>query len=360
MWDLAVREEDYGAADEMLRRLKAPPLSMRLFMTFVRDTAVRAALLEEARVSDTRQSQIAARYIATFLEDPEGAEELARYDLAPRRTPVIRANAQLLLAWLEVMRGRWESSSKAFQQAEAMQEGSVVLVQRAMAATLPFLAVPSADLDSIRTQVTRWDPGAEAADPSASLNARLGPHLRLYLLGLLSARQNDHAAAMRFAADIERAGAPAEAREVVRDLAQTVRADVALKSGRAEDGRRALDAIQGEVPLELVSAPVYANAREFTQEHARYLRIMALSASERQSDAIRWIETSFAGAPSEIAYLAPMHLKRAELHERQGEWSKATEHYRRFVALWRDCDIALRPGVESARARIRLLERKAG
>lgn len=360
MWDLAVRGEDFQAAEEMLRRLKAPPLSMRLFLAFARDTLARAALLEEARASDSRQSQIAARYVATFLEDFDGAEGVARLDLAPRRSPGIRANAQLLVAWLAVARGRWESSRKAFQQAEAMQDGPAVLVQRAMAATLPFLEVPSADLDSIRTQVARWNPGAEPVDPGAGLDVTLRPHLRLYLLGLLSARQGDHAAAVRFAADIERIPAPAEAHPLIRDLAQTVRADVALGSGRAEDARQALQSIKGEVPLELVNAPAYANAREFTLEHARYLRILLPSADERPAEAIRWIETSFQGAPSEIAYLAPMHLKLAELHERAGERSEAVQQYRRFVTLWRDCDPALRPRVERARARIQQLEKQAG
>lgn len=355
-----MRGEDFQAAEEMLRRMKAPPLSMRLFLTFIRDTSTRAAIVDEARVADSRQSQIAGRYVATFLEDFEGAEVLARLDLAPRRSPVIRANAQLFVAWLDVARGRWESSKKAFQQAERMQEGPAVLVQRAIAATLPFLAVPSADLDSIRTQVARWNPGAEAFDPDAGLEVKLRPHLRLYLLGLLSARKGDYVSALRFAADAERTDAPAEARGLIRDLAQTVRADVALESGRAEEARKALQTIKGEVPLELVSAPAYSNAREFTQEHARHLRILLLSVDERPTEAIRWIETSFQGAPSEIAYLAPMHLKRAELHERLGERSKAAEHYRLFVRLWRDCDSALRPSVEKAKARIQLLEKQTG
>jgi len=39
MWDLAVREEDYSGADTMMRRMVAPPLSMRIPLTFVRDDA---------------------------------------------------------------------------------------------------------------------------------------------------------------------------------------------------------------------------------------------------------------------------------------------------------------------------------
>src|SRR5688572_12625225 len=121
MWDLAVREEDYEGADSMMRRMTAPPLSMRILLTFVRgDSASRAAIVEEARALDSRQSQIAARYVATFLEDFATAKSLAELDLAPRRKPPIRANAQLLLAWLEVARGRWTAAKAAFAQAERM------------------------------------------------------------------------------------------------------------------------------------------------------------------------------------------------------------------------------------------------
>jgi tetratricopeptide (TPR) repeat protein len=353
MWDLAVREEDYQGADSMMRRMTAPPLSMRILLTFARgDSAARASILKEAVTSDSRQSQIAARYVATFLEDFTTAKSLAELDLAPRRKPPIRANAQLLLAWLEVARGRWTAAKAAFAQAERMEEVPPVLVQRAIAATLPFLAVPPSDLDSLRGEVERWNPGTSESEPAAGMASRLYPQLRLYLLGLLSSRLGDQAGALRMARDIERAEGRDEARAVIRGLALTIRADVALGSGSAERADQALEGIQGEVPLELVSAPLYANVREFTQEHARQLRVLVLRTQQKHREALQWIETSFQGAPSEIVYLAPMHLEQAEIYERLGEREKAVEHYRRFVTLWRDCDPALRLVLEGAKSEL--------
>jgi tetratricopeptide (TPR) repeat protein len=353
MWDLAVREEDYQGADSMMRRMTAPPLSMRILLTFARgDPAARAGIVEEARAADSRQSQIAARYVATFLENFATAKSLAELDLAPRRRPPIRANAQLLLAWLEVARGRWTAAKAAFAQAERMEEVPPVLVQRAIAATLPFLAVPRRDLDSLRREVELWNPRAEVSEPGAGLASRLSPHLRLHLLGLLSSRLGDQAGALRMAREIERAEGPDEARPAIRALALTIRADVALQGQSAGEADQALDEVQGEVPLELVSLPLYVNVREFTQEHARHLRVHVLRAQQKHREALQWIETSFQGAPSEIVYLAPMHLARAEIYERLGEREKAAEHYRRFLVLWRDCDPELRPVLERAKSEL--------
>jgi len=358
MWDLAVREEDYPAADTMVQRIKAQPLSMRMFLAFARgDSTGRERVLEEARASNSRQSQIAARYVATFLEEFAVSESLARLDLAPTRRPDIRANAQLFLAWLEVARGRWTAAKATFAVAERMPEAPPVLVQRAMAATLPFVGVPRADLDSIRAELKRWDPGSGVAGSDPGLGARLQPHLRLYLLGLLSSRLGDRVTALSYAAEIEGTHGPTEAGSVLRDLAQTVRADVALQGGNPQAAAQTLDSVQGQVPLELVSVPLYINVREFAQEHTRYLRLVLLSAGRMDREALRWIESSFQGSPSEIVYLAPMHLERAEVYERLGELEKAVDHYRRFVTLWENCDAPLRPLVEKARSRLAQLDK---
>jgi tetratricopeptide (TPR) repeat protein len=353
MWDLAVREEDYAAADSMSRRMSAPPLSMRILLTFVRgDSGARTRIVEEARASDSRQSQIAARYLATFRQDFAAARSLAELDLASRRSLPIRANAQLLLAWLELAGGRWSTAKEAFARAQRMTGGPPVLVQHAIAATLPFLTLPRSDLDSIRREVELWNPTADIPEAGAGLRSQLSSALRLYLLGLLSSRLGDDGAALRMARDVERLEVPDEARAVTRALASTIRADVALPGRSASQAAEALEPVTGEVPLELVSMPVYVNLREFTQEHARHLRVLVLAGQGKHREALQWIETSFQGSPSEFVYLAPMHLQRAELHDRLGERGEAMEHYRRFVHLWRDCDPPLRPVLEGAKAEL--------
>ena len=186
MWDLAVREQDYASAQAMLQRYRgAPPWSNRALLAFVRgDSLSRASLLEEAKGSENRQVQIAARFVATYLGDLASAEELARLELAWRRQPAIRQGAQLILGWLEVGRGRWSAARPAFLAAEG--EGAAAgRVHRALAATLPFLVLPRSDLLAVRAEIEAWTPERDADERTATATA-LRPHLRLYLLGLLS------------------------------------------------------------------------------------------------------------------------------------------------------------------------------
>jgi len=355
MWDLAVREDDYQAAAAMVQRMKAPPLSMRVLLTFVSgDGAARASIVEEARVSDSRQSQIGGRYVATFLENFAAAESLARLDLADRRRPPIRVNAQVFIAWLEVARGRWSAARTAFADAEALPEGLPTLYQRAIAASLPFLDVPSGDLQAIRAELAASSSGATTTDPGASLSVRLQPHLRLYLLALLSSRLRDFSGAATYVSELERTPVAAEARDVLRGLAATVRADVATQGG-APAGT--LDITPGSIPLELVNVPLFANVREFTLEHARFLRVIQLVSNSDFSSALRTMETGFQGSPAEFVFLAPLHEQRARIHERLGDRAKAIEHYRRFIELWENADSAIQPRVEGARAAIERLDR---
>ena len=359
MWDLAVREEDYDAIDAMLSRYAKAPLSMRLLPAFARgDSATRARFIQEATVSDSRQSQISARYVATFREDFAAAESLARLDLADRRRPPIRLGAQTFLAWLDVARGQWTNANIEFEKARRMEGASAVELERAIAATLPFMEVPRADLEMIRSEVERSDSSSTPAQASGSLSARLRPHLRLYLLSLLSSRLGDAAAGARYAAALDSLPAPAVASAVCRGLVRTAQADIALRNGRPAEALSLLEPVQGEIPLELVYLKVFATVREYGQEHARYLRAESLFALRRYDEALRWFQTSFQGSPAELVYLAPSHLRQAEIFAARGETEKAAAQYRRFLALWREPDPPLRATVNDAQRRLAGLANK--
>ena len=302
MWDLAVREDDYAAVDSMLQRFAGAPLSYRIPVAHARrDSAGIVRLHEEARNLDARQSQIAARFVATHLEDLTVAESLARLDLQPRRNAAIRLGAQSFLAWLELARGRWPAAKRSFADAIAMEGGHAVRAERALAATLPFISVPRHDLVAIRADVESWT-SASAPGDGGTLLVSLEPHLRVYLLGLLSARLDEHDAALARARELDGMSVPETASNVVRALAAAVRADVALRRNDPRQALALLSAANGQVPLELVVVRPFVNARQYAQEHARFLRAEALLQLGRRDEAERWLATSFQGSPLEMVY----------------------------------------------------------
>jgi hypothetical protein len=57
-------------------------------------------------------------------------------------------------------------------------------------------------------------------------------------------------------------------------------------------------------------------------------------------------------AAYELAYLAPSHLRQAEIYQRRGQRDLAVQHYRRFIELWGESDPELQPAVAEAGSRL--------
>jgi tetratricopeptide (TPR) repeat protein len=347
MWDLAVREEDYTAADSLLRRKFGPdrlPLMHRALLAIVRsDSAALTRLIGETKAQATGYP-FAPEAIARYLNDMPRAEAFAQAALASPRSRALRDSVHQVVALLAVAQGRWKDAKSEFaRDYPAMPSARWVY---ALNATWPFLSVPDSELAGLRRELDRWDPGADVPEPNPGLGSVLRPQVRLYLLGLLSSRLGDDARAMRHAAELERAGGPKEAATLVRDLALTVRADVALGRGNPAEALKLLEPVRGEVPRELLVVPF------FSEEGSRYLKAELLYRLGRDQEALRWFSNSLQGGPSELAFMAPAQLRQAELYERLGDRKRAADHYSRFIHLWQNCDPQLRPRVEEARGRL--------
>jgi tetratricopeptide (TPR) repeat protein len=355
MFDLAVREDEWAAADTLIRR-KFPdqlPYDVRVLFAFVRkDTAgqrqLRAEGLRTAGEKGRRTDRAleAGSLLASYLEDLERADEFTRFSTRPSLPIRIRASAHRFLGDLDAAGGRWTAAKSEFAAAGRLGQSDSALVGRALAATLPFLAVPRADVEIIRGEVERWKPGTDVSAPLPESIRPLAGHLRLYLLGLLSSRLGAADDALRLASEMEMLPAPSESRALVRTLARTIRADVASGAGRTNEGLTLLEGVRGEVPFELLRLPY------FSEEHARYLRSRLLYQAGRNEEALRLVEAGFAGTPNELHYRAPAHLLQAEIQQRLGNRAAAAEHYSRFIGLWRSCDPALRPVLEGARTQL--------
>jgi tetratricopeptide (TPR) repeat protein len=350
MWDLAVREEDYAKADSLLRRKFTPeklPLGHRALLARVRrDTVAVLRLLDEMKQQKSGYP-FAPEVLALYLNDFDLASEFSEAALASPRPRAMRASVHQDLALLALAQGRWTDAKVEFAQAERIVPSAKPLY--GLSATLPFMAVPGSDLVALQAKLEAWNPSTEAPEPNPGLASALRPQIRLYLLALLSSRSGNDARALQHAADLERLAYPAEAGAVIQDFIRTVRADVALRRGRPADALKILEPVKGEVPPELLAVPF------FSEEGSRYLRAEAFYQLGRNEEALRWFSHGFEGTPTEVVYLAPAHLRRAELYERLGDRKQALEHYSRFVHAWNSCDPELRPRVTEAKARIAAL-----
>jgi len=356
LYDLAVREDRWAAADTLIRRKfgdKVPYDVRVLFALVGKDTAAQRQLRAEGtrtagqkgRKANDRALE-AGLWVAIYLEDLDRAEEFTRFSTNPSLPAGIRASAHRFLGDLDVARGRWTAAQSEFATAGRLGHSDSALVARSLTAALPFLAVPRADIEIIRAEVARWKPGSDVSAPLPESIRPLTGHLRLYLLGLLSSRLGATADALRHASELERTAAPPESHALVRDLARTIRADVASQAGRTEEALTLLEGVRGEVPFELLRLPY------FSEEPARYLRGRLLHQAGRNEEALRLVEVAFAGTPNELRYRAPAHLLQAEIHQGLGNRAAAVEQYSRFISLWRACDPPLRPALEEAKGEL--------
>ena len=342
MMHLAVREDDLPRAESLVARLGKDFADSTMFAVAHGDSAMVARLLVEAgSTAAFGEVASAAWQVSGWLQRPAVAEPFARA-AAARPDRVVRGN--MVLAENLIAQGRWTAADSALAVARRAATDPKTRVVRGLWATLPFLAVPRGQLEAIRADVAAWDPSKEPS-PLGPADELL-PQVQHYVLGLLASRLGEGEAALREAAQLEAAKVAEGNQPVMRSLAAAVRADVALGARRPADALKALEAVRGEVPLDL------SNSAPFSEDYARFLRGEALLGTGNDDEALRWLEHGFAGTPDEMAFQAQVSLRLGDIYERKGERQKAIDRYSRFVRLWAACDVRLRPAVEDARARL--------
>jgi tetratricopeptide (TPR) repeat protein len=279
--------------------------------------------------------------LAVFLQDLVGAELLLDLGADGGPAEAFRDSSYLRRGLLKVGQGRWRAASS-----DLVSAGASGRLARAFYASLPFVKAEAEELAHIRTEIERWNPIAEPPPAASALEAALAPHLRQWLLGLVALRAGSASGAADRAATLERMPPPAGGAAVVRAMAATLRAGAAAHRNRAGEALQLLEAVQGAVPASLLRVPFYS------EEPARYLRAELLQQLGRDREALDWLRYGFADTPVEIAYLAPLHLRRGELYERLGERSRAVDEYAQFLHLWERCEPELEPLVRDARQRL--------
>jgi tetratricopeptide (TPR) repeat protein len=316
--------------------------------------AMEGAVAGLRRANDIRLWVIVSRLLEE-TQDPARARPLVELLLDPLRPPRLRASGHVVLAHGEVARGRWRAARSELDAAELI-DPDVALQARILFATLPFVPVDTVEVGAVRARVLGRESGLADAPPGPPLS---GPHagvpapeLRLHALGLIEARLGNRGAALEYARRLDRVAARSPGVRIRGPLlADGVRAHVAWIGGEPAAGLAVIDSAWQELDRKPEVYPYLLDAG-----HPRFLRAELLRMAGRDREALAWYGSVLEHFDKGVVYAAPVHLRRAALLERAGRPREAAAHYARFVALWAECDPALRPQLDHARKRLQSLQ----
>lgn len=322
-------------------------LSMRALRAFaLRKDIEKAQIVAALGRARALAVGIAFTDILLYAHDLPGAHRLAR--IITRLTPRSEARAlcHLVVAHLDLARGRLVRALTSLSQAAAL-DGAWALEVRALFTLLPFRPASEQERGAVRQALHAWDPARDPANRNQALASHNGLHatLRAYLLGCLDVRDGRLAEALSAAAAVERAGEASGVHAFAAHLACSVRAQVARASGRGDEALRLIEGSQPEVWYQLaITSPFYSCAFE------RFLRADLLREAGRLDEALAWYATLGQSSPYELIYVAPAHMRQAQIHEVLGNRQRAADHARRAAALWAGCDPELAGAVEASSA----------
>jgi tetratricopeptide (TPR) repeat protein len=179
-------------------------------------------------------------------------------------------------------------------------------------------------------------------DGPAAMHRTVHHYLRAYLLGMVSARLGQDAAALGYAAELERADSASPEGAFAFDQARVVRAELAWTSGQTEEALATLEEAgfwTKDPGLDLSGdSPFYG------RYHERFARAELLYALGRMDEALRW----YRALSYDLIYQAPSHYRLAQIYQARGDQQAALQHYTRFVETWRNSDPMLRPKLQQA------------
>ncbi len=293
---------------------------------------------------------VSAWSVALFTDNLNGAERLARLLAAPSRPRELIALGHAWLAHLQLARGRWEAAREEFAVVE-VSDPVLALETRAQLAAFDLVPTDPEELTALRAALESLDAEAvpDSESPNAFFRAHNGLHrpLRAYLLGLLSVRQGDVAAALRYAAQVETMASPPGAEALTSDLARGVRALALRSDGRVSEALEMLEATRIEAWYQLAMAsPFYSQAAQ------RLLRAELLREAGRPVEALEWYRHLVGTSPWELAFLPFALYGQAQAYEQLGDLDRAIENYAALVELWKDADPEFQPRVDAAQQRL--------
>ncbi|MGQ0702498.1 MAG: BTAD domain-containing putative transcriptional regulator, partial [Gemmatimonadales bacterium] len=313
-------------------------MEMRTLLAFaLEDGAAIRQLETEFRNADSFTA-LGALLSQFYVLNLDGVAWCGRLLTAPARPREVRSGGHLILALVELARGRLTAARQQIAQVEALDSlrGAEL---RGFAATLPFLPEDRSELTAVRRTLEAVRPAGEDSIPESFFlpdHDRLRPFLRAYLRGLVNASLGDSSEALGMASRLDFLRPPSGDATLPADLARAVRGELARRAGRTAEALAAFDEVRDRPGYQLVlPAPFDPRVRE------RFLRGTLLEQAGRTDEARAVLATVGRRSLYDLPFLAPAQLRIAALAERGGDRAAAREHRRLAASLWSQADSGL-------------------
>jgi len=344
----------------------------RLFLT--QDWPQQQALFQRVSLQTLRDRVVGVENGVIFARDIAESVPAARLLVSESEPMQVRAHGYMLLAAIEIGRGRWGRAEAAIDTLAGLLPEYEQVFRGIYRPLYYYLAADAVrNIDS--SPVQRWRPHANAArsggvfDPLLqwqphTLLPRLGwdfdfapmgellPHFRWYHLGLLSHFKGDFSQVSRYRQHLAAESGPPDAASLLRIWGNTLQALAEMEKGREAI---ALQLLERETPVirwPVLYSPAYSLA------FARFLRAELLHRLGRDEEAVNWYRSLTEFFIHDIPYRAPALLRMAEIYESWGRPEEARQNYEHFLLLWRECDPEFRPMAAAAGVRLNELEQR--
>ncbi len=356
LYDLALLERDVEAIDSLVRQRYPDvidPIHARAAHALASgDSAAMNEVISELPADEFTRAYWSFRF-GWMWGDLRAGQDAIRLLTEPTRSTAWQSRGHVLTAYFAITGGQRDAMGQELAVAARLDRAGA-LEARALLAAIGFPPVPQSEVRSLRDSLLEWDATAVPAcsDPTLMLcvHDQAHPHLRAYLLGLLSARLGDNAAALRYAGELGRLGGPPQVQSLAHDLVRGIRALVAQGRGDAEGALRELEQTATERDVRLLR-----DSEFYSLTFERYLKAELVTVLGRYDEALRRYESL-----GWVFMLPIAHLRRGEIYEQLGDVQKAIVQYDRFLELWSDADAEYQPLVEDVRGRVARLVAEPG
>ena len=265
------------------------------------DEAKRRAVTDELARAPGLAIARAFADVALYARDLDGALAMGYAILPSAKSPEFEALGNLMLAHLELAKGRPSHALDRLRLA-ARHEPAAALQVRAFFASLPSSGLSEQERQAAEADLEAWDPST--APPSRALplafHDGLHGHLRWFLLGLLAGRRQDAVRVVATAESLSELLVPGGAEVQVEHWARTLDALALRLQGRGPDALSQLERLKTEVWFQYaVGSPFFAGS------YQRFLRAELLAESGRFEEARGWWQTIAQRSPYELILATP-------------------------------------------------------